>query len=164
MAPVFAEPISDKTGLKKDFEVDISGTRHVIETVSNFDIQSLTVDQGKLVFEISSSLSENFGEIQIPNSISNGTLQFTLDGTEISPKVLRNERISFATLEFVGNGTHTLQVGNLLQVEDAYLEEPPNTPTDSEKTITIIAVVAIVGAIGAASSLAFYLRGKKLTR
>jgi hypothetical protein len=158
--PAFAEPISDKTGLKTTFSVSIDSKSYDIESTANFDVRNVSFEDDTLIFAINSSLENNFGELQIPNGITQGKLQFFLDGTQITPKVLKNEKISFVTLEFAGNGTHTLEV------KSDYAEpEETQTPSMSEEkqdsTMIILAAVGIVVASGIATTLAVYLKRKK---
>jgi hypothetical protein len=112
------------------------------------------------VFAINSSLENNFAELQIPNDITQGQLQFFLDGTQITPKVLKNEKISFVTLEFAGNGTHTLEVkSDYTKPQETQIITSPEEKQDS--TMIILAAVGIVVAGGAATTVAVYLKRKK---
>lgn len=162
VAPAFAEPLSDKTGLKTSFSVQVGSSSYPIESTANFDVRNISYQDNKLVFAINSSLENNVGEIQIPNDITQGELKFSLDGVDIAPKVLHNEKISFITLEFVGNGTHTLEVTS------DYIPEPTKeqvmVPIKSDNTndfVIILSVVGIVIAGGAATTGAVYLKRKK---
>ena len=162
IAPAFAEPLSDKTGLKTSFSVQVGSNSYPIESTANFDVRNISYQDNKLVFAINSSLENNIGEIQIPIDITHGELKFSLDGEAITPKVLHNEKISFVTLEFTGNGTHTLEVSS------DYIPEPTNeqvitpiTTDDSNDFMIILAVVGIVIAGGAATTGAVYFKRKK---
>jgi hypothetical protein len=139
-------------GLKTSFDVVVEGKSFVIEAVSNFDIRSVDFEDGSLVFDIKSSLQNNFGELQIPKNITKGTLKFYLDEQEIQTKVLQNDRISFVTLEFAGNGTHTLVINS-----DFVTEEPKETlpPENFDQLTVIIAVSAIIVAVAIGGSVAF---------
>ncbi|MBI5697523.1 MAG: hypothetical protein HZC29_03305 [Thaumarchaeota archaeon] len=162
VAPAFAEPLSDKTGLKTNFSVQVGSSSYPIESTANFDVRNISYQDNKLVFAINSSLENNVGEIQIPNDITQGELKFSLDGEDIAPKVLHNEKISFITLEFAGNGTHTLEVTS------DYIPEPtkeqvmvPIKPDNTNDFVIILSVVGIVIAGGAATTGAVYLKRKK---
>lgn len=162
IAPAFAEPISDKTGLKTSFSVQVGSNSYPIESTANFDVRNISYQDNKLVFAINSSLENNVGEIQIPIDITRGELKFSLDGESITPKVLHNEKISFVTLEFTGNGTHTLEVTS------DYVPEPTKEQVivsiksnDSNDFMIILAVVGIVIAGGAATTGAVYFKRKK---
>lgn len=161
--PVFAEPISDKTGLKTTFSVSVDSKPYDIESTANFDVRNVSFEDDALMFAINSSLENNFAEIQIPNEIIKGKLRFTLDGTEITPKVLQNEKISFVTLEFAGNGTHTLQIKSDFAESQKEIEVvTPSTPEEKQdSTMIILAAVGIVVAGGAATTAAVYLKRKK---
>jgi hypothetical protein len=159
MVPVFAQPLSDKTGFRTSFDVVVDGKTFAVETVSNFDVRNLVFEDDKIVLDIWSSIENNFGEIQIPQNITKGTLQFYLDGQEIDAKVLQNERISFVTLEFAGNGTHTLEIMGEASATD--LSEAVDKTTKFDQLMVVAAVVGIVVAVGAGSTLAFYIKRKK---
>ena len=158
LAPAFAEPISDRTGLKTSFGVSLDGKTYTIETVANFDIKQVDFEDGKIVFNIMSSLKNNLAELQIPQNITKGQTHFFLDGSEISPKVLKNDKISFVTLEFPGNGTHTLEVTSDLGKQ---AEQPQSENKSLDPVATSAAAIGIVIAIGAGSTLAFYMKRKK---
>ena len=161
--PVFAEPLSDKTGLKTTFSVLVNSKSYDIETTANFDVRNVSFRDNSLVFVINSSLENNFAELQIPLEITKGELQFTLDGTPITPKILKNEKISFVTLEFAGNGTHTLQVSSDF-VESAQAEPIPIDSAMDEKPDDLMIILAAVGIVisgGAATTLAVYFKRKK---
>lgn len=161
--PISAEPISDRTGLKTSFSIPVGGDTFYVETTANFDVRNVSLVDDTLVFAINSSLEKNIGELQIPNGLTKGMMHFTLDGTEITPKVLQNERIVFVTLEFEGNGTHTIEMSSdfvapkaeVTTIEEQPMEEPQND------LIIILAAVGIVASGAGATTLAVYLKRKK---
>lgn len=160
--PISAEPLSDRTGLKTSFSIPVGGDTFFIETTANFDVRNVSLVDDALIFAINSSLEKNIGEIQIPNGLTKGAMRFTLDGAEITPKMLQNERIVFVTLEFEGNGTHTLEMSSDFAVpkeapiiEEQPLEEPQNN------ILIVLAAVGIVAAGAGATTLAVYLKRKK---
>lgn len=152
--PAFAEPLSDRTGLVNKYEVQVSGKTYLIEVVANFDVSDLRYDNGKIILKIKSSLENNLGELQIPKNVTSGELNFVLDGKKIDAKVLQNEKISFVTIKFEGNGTHTLEITG------PSAETQTNQP--KVEKYTIFALVALVVGIGAASTFFFYLKRKQL--
>lgn len=158
MAPAFAQPLSDMTGLKTKSAVVIDGKSFEIETVSNFDIRSISFENGSLVFDIRSHLQKNFGEMQIPQNLTKGDLHFYVDGEEVEAKVLQNDKISFITLEFAGNGTHTLEITSDFQAaEQTQVSEIiPEEFDQLTVTVTIAAIVAVAG-IG---STVFFIKKK----
>lgn len=168
IVPAFAIPLSDRTGLKNEFPISSGNQTYTVETVANFDVQDVTFKDNHLVFSIVSSLHNNLGEIQIPNDITSGNLTFSLDGKEITPKILHNNKISFITLEFAGNGTHTLDVSSNYVQKPAENAGPQNNPSHnvlaidhSNDTLIVVAVVGIVAAGGAGTTLAVYFKRKK---
>lgn len=160
--PISAEPISDRTGLKTSFSIPVDGDTFFVETTANFDVRNVSLVDDTLVFAINSSLEKNIGEIQIPNGLTKGTMHFTLDGTEITPKILQNERIVFVTLEFAGNGTHTLEMRSdfVAPTQAPVIEEQPMEEPQNDLLI-IVASVGIVAAGAAATTLAVYFKRKK---
>lgn len=162
-APVFAQSLSDRTGLSTSFDVIVDENAFTIQAVANFDIRDMKFEDGKLVAEIMSSLENNIGELQIPQNVTKGQLRFYLDGAEFSPKVLQNEKISFVTLEFEGNGTHTLVVASdyVPAISESQEPEQVEQGLDYDDVTKIMAVVGIVVAVGIGSTLAYYYKSKK---
>jgi hypothetical protein len=164
LVPVFAEPLSDRTGISASFDVSVDDKVFVVKSTANFDIRSIRFDNNTMVLDIKSSLENNLGELQIPQNITKGQIKFYLDGNEIPAKILQNEKISFVTLEFQGNGTHTLEVtsdyatGEL--VEQSGEQVPAEGMEVDNNTMIIIAVVGIMIVAGVASTLAFYFKQK----
>jgi hypothetical protein len=137
----------------------VGGEVFEVKTTANFDIRSVRLDEDRMVLEISSSIENNIGEMQIPKNVTDGQLKFYLDGEEIPAKILQNDRISFVTLEFAGNGTHMLEITS----EQAPAVDQPSTDVSMEKpdqTLTVLAVIGIVVAIGAGSTAAYYFKTK----
>jgi len=123
----FAVPISDKTGLKFSFPLNVDGDYFIIEGTANFDAKRLDfdADNKKINLKIQSSLEENVMEIVIPKNLLEGdhlTFMITSIPTSITPqlsntmepvipKVIHHgDNNIFAILEFVGIGTHYLSV------------------------------------------------------
>lgn len=161
VAPVFAEPLSDRTGLSTSFDLKVDDKTFVLRTTANFDIQSAGFDDGRLVLQIKTSLEDNIGELQIPQNITQGQLKFYLDGSEIPAKVLQNEKISFVTLEFKGNGTHTLEMTSDY-VPAGFSGQPTTEETQQgpDHVMTVIAAVGIMAVAGIGSTAAFYFKRK----
>lgn len=160
VAPAFAEPLSNKTGFKTSFDVVIDGSTFVIDAISNFDIRSVSFEDGNLVFDINSSIENNFGEMQIPQNVTKGELRFYLDDQEIAAKVLQNDKISFVTLEFAGNGTHTLEVtSDYVPTSEPLVSPVEETPEEKfDQITTVVAVASIVATAGVGSTIAFYVK------
>ena len=154
VVPAFAIPLSDKTGLKTKFDVDIGGKTYVIETVANFNIDDVAFYNDTLVFQISSGLQNNLLEMQIPQNITKGELHLFLNEQEISPKIMSNSEISFVTLEFPGNGTHTLAIKS-----DFTLEAPePEMIQGEPVNLAMIFVAVAIAAIAAGSVMVYKKR------
>jgi hypothetical protein len=154
VVPAFAMSLSDRTGLKTNFDVDVGNSTYVIETVANFNIGVVKFDNDTLVFQISSGMQNNLLELQIPQNITKGAVHLFLDKQEVTPKILANPQISFVTLEFKGNGTHTLEVKSDFTLKP---EEPKVVPDKSADASTILAIAAI-GAAAAGGTILYKKR------
>ena len=110
--PIASAQISDRTGLKQDFVVETGGYEFIVDVISNFNIEDIefSSEDKRLTFYIINGLENNLAEIQIPINLINGNFTFILNDQEIFPIVKKNEKISFITLEFQGNGKHKLDI------------------------------------------------------
>lgn len=111
LPPAFGA-ISDKTGLKKDFTIETSGYDFNVDTVANFEINDVKFnrDDKKLSFDITSSLQDNFAEIQIPINLIDGDLTVFVNGDEIFPQIRKNDKVSFIVIGFNGTGHNTMDI------------------------------------------------------
>lgn len=144
--PTASAQLSDRTGLKQNFIIETGGYEFPVDIISNFNVQDIefSSDDKRLTFYINSGLENNLAEIQIPINLINGNFTFILNDQEIFPIVKKNEKISFITLEFQGNGEQVLDI-----VGTTYL------PEFSEITNLILALSLF--------SLIFVLKIKKLS-
>ncbi len=92
--------LPDTVGFVNKFDVHAGGYVFEAETKSNFRVQDIDFDtQHKmLTFYLIGGSTNNLAEIIIPTSLLGGDLTFSLDGSQIHPRVISNERISFITL------------------------------------------------------------------
>ena len=111
LPPAFGA-LSDKTGLKKDFTVETGGYYFTVESVANFEINDVKFikDDKKLSFDITSSLENNFAEIQVPINLIDGDLTVFVNGEEIFPQIRKNDKISFIVLDFNGTGHNAMEI------------------------------------------------------
>ncbi len=111
ITPSYSQDL-DTPGLVKTITVNTDGYDFEVETVSNFDVTDFEFDKElkKLTIFINSGTQKNISEIQIPLNLINGNFTFFLNDEEIFPRVQSNEKISFITLEFEGDGKHTLEI------------------------------------------------------
>ncbi len=102
----------DTPGLVNRLPVETGGYIFEVHTVSSFDIPDyqFSSEEKRLSLIISTSVSNNLAEIQIPKNLINGNFTFYLNGQEISADVKTNEKISFITIEFPGKGLHKLDI------------------------------------------------------
>ena len=110
ISPVYGQLASP--GLSEYFTIETDGYEFEVAATSNFDItdHEFSKDEKRLTFFINSGIENNISEIQIPKNLINGNFTFYLNDEEIFPKVLANEQISFVTVNFVGDGTHKLDI------------------------------------------------------
>jgi len=99
-------------GLAHHLPVETGGYIFEVESVANFDITDyeFSSEEKRLTIFISSTVSNNIGEFQIPKNLINGNFTFYLNDEEIFPDVKTNEQISFITVEFPGSGFHQLEI------------------------------------------------------
>ena len=135
LPPAFGA-ISDKTGLKKEFTIETSGYDFNVDTVANFEINDVKFnrDDKKLTFDITSSLENNFAEMQVPINLIDGDLTVVVNGDEIFPQIRKNDKISFIVVDFNGTGHNTMDI-----IGTTYLPEFSN--------ITLLVTVAAFSAV-----------------
>ncbi len=104
--------LSDKTGLKKDFTIKTDGYQFNVVTTASFDIEGVKFnkDEKKLTLKTSSEIENNLAEIQIPLNLIDGDLTVFVNGTQTFPKILKNDKISFLTMEFSGKGVTNIEI------------------------------------------------------
>lgn len=102
----------DTPGLVNRLPVETGGYIFEVIIVASFDIPDyqFSSEEKRLSLIISTSVSNNLAEIQIPKNLINGNFTFYLNGQEISADVKTNEKISFITMEFPGKGLHKLDI------------------------------------------------------
>lgn len=103
---------SNPTGLKQNFQIQTGGYDFTVDIISSFNVDSIdfSSDEKRLTFYFNSGIINNLAEIQIPTNLINGNFTFFLNDQEIFPIVQANEKVSFITLEFEGNGNHQLDI------------------------------------------------------
>jgi hypothetical protein len=109
--PAFSQYF-DTPGFVNRLPVETGGYIFEVQTVTNFGIPDyqFSSEEKRLSFIISSSVSNNLAEIQIPKNLINGNFTFYLNDQEIFADVKTNEKISFITIEFPGKGLHKLDI------------------------------------------------------
>ena len=100
------------TGLKHTFIVPTGGYDFPVEATGNLDVTDLSFDKDMktITMSITSSLDGNLMEILIPQNLINGEFTFFLDNVEVFPQVALLTDNAFITLEFEGEGMHTLDI------------------------------------------------------
>ncbi len=157
----------DTPGFVNKFSIKTSGQVFEVKVVSNFDIPDyqFNKDEKRLSFIISSSVSNNLAEFEIPKNLIAGKFTFYLNGEEISPDVKTNELISFITLKFPGKGLHKFDmIGTTYLSETNGNEKTLDTSSINQYyefefyvPIIIASIVIAAGSIG----YVFYKKSKK---
>ena len=105
--------LSDEgTGLTQNFIVQTGGYDFPVKVTGNLDVKDLSFDKDMktITMSITSSLDGNLMEILIPQNLINGEFTFFLDNVEVFPQVALLTDNAFITLEFEGEGMHTLDI------------------------------------------------------
>ena len=142
--PAFGQ-FFDTPGLVNRLQVENEGYIFEVHVVSSFDIPShqFSSEEKRLSFFISTSVSNNLSEIQIPKNLLNGNFTFYLNGQEIFADVKTNDKISFITLEFPGKGLHKLDI-----IGTTTITTTTTTPLPESSEITpLVLVISLVLAI-----------------
>ena len=100
------------TGLTQNFIVQTRGYDFPVKVTGNLDVKDLSFDKDMktITMSITSSLDGNLMEILIPQNLINGEFTFFLDNVEVFPQVALLTDNAFITLEFEGEGMHTLDI------------------------------------------------------
>ena len=100
------------TGLTQNFIVQTGGYDFPVKVTGNLDVKDLSFDKDMktITMSITSSLDDNLMEILIPQNLINGEFTFFLDSVEVFPEVALLTDNAFITLEFEGEGMHTLDI------------------------------------------------------
>ena len=130
--PASAQPLSDKTGLVYNLNIDTGGHIFEVKTTSTFDIQEyfFDKDQKRLTLHVVGNIENNLGEILLPQNLIGGNLTVYLNGQEHPVNIRSNEQIFFITLNFTGLGDHQIDIvaetylGKTLPVVSEPVPEP----------------------------------------
>ncbi len=142
--PAFGQ-FFDTPGWVNRLQVENEGYIFEVHVVSSFDIPShqFSSEEKRLSFFISTSVSNNLSEIQIPKNLLNGNFTFYLNGQEIFADVKTNEKISLITMEFPGKGLHKLDI-----IGTTTTPTTTTTPLPESSEITpLVLVISLVLAI-----------------
>ena len=115
-------------GFVNRYMINTDGRNFEITFSANFLISSnaFSANDKMLQFDIETALDkENIGEIIVPRDLIDGKFTVLLNGEEISAKVSKSSKSSVISIEFDGNGKHTLDIVATKYLEIA-LEEKSN--------------------------------------
>jgi len=142
--PAFGQ-FFDTPGWVNRLQVENEGYIFEVHVVSSFDIPShqFSSEEKRLSFFISTSVSNNLSEIQIPKNLLNGNFTFYLNGQEIFADVKTNEKISLITLEFPGKGLHRLDIIGTTTTPTTTTTTP--LPESSEITPLVLVISLVLG-------------------
>lgn len=143
----------DTPGFVNRFPINTGGEVFEVKVVSSFDIPDyqFNKDEKRLSFIISSSVTNNLAEFEIPKNLLSGNFTFYLNNEEIFADVKTNELISFITVEFPGRGLHKLDIIGTIYLNetiDVNTNDVEIFGTDSGLLILIIGIIAAAGAGG----------------
>jgi len=160
--PVYAETLSDATGLVYRLDVDTGGHSFEIKTVSNFYIPDYHFDEDKksLTLYITSGLENNLSEILLPQNLLGGNFTFYLNDQEYFPHVKSSEDISFITLNFTGSGDNKLEIIGSTYL-DGLTEEVPLSLQEEENLDGSVIWIAIAGSLIAVAIIVIVIIKKK---
>ncbi len=142
--PAFGQ-FFDTPGLVNRLQVENEGYIFEVHVVSSFDIPShqFSSEEKRLSFFVSTSVSNNLSEIQIPKNLLNGNFTFYLNGQEIFADVKTNDKISLITIEFPGKGLHKLDI-----IGTTTTPTTTTTPLPESSEITpLVLVISLVLAL-----------------
>lgn len=102
----------DDPGLRQPIAIHTGGYEFEVVVTSTFAVSGheFSAEEKRLTLLIDGALSENLAEIVVPSNLIGGNLTFYLDGEPIPARVRTGGDIAFATVEFSGGGSRTLDV------------------------------------------------------
>lgn len=102
----------DDPGLRQVVAVHTGGYEFEVVATSTFAVtgHEFSAEEKRLTLHIEGAVSENLAEITIPSDLIGGNLTFHLDGEPVQARVRNGSGIAFATIEFSGGGSHTLDI------------------------------------------------------
>lgn len=105
---VYAQLLSDATGLINRIDIPINDDIYEIVITSSFDISdyAFNATEKRLTLQTSAGLSENIAEITIPVNLLSGNFTLHVDGIQQHDVVVKSsDTISFLVLRFVDDDT-----------------------------------------------------------
>lgn len=102
----------DDPGLRQPIAIYTGGYEFEVVVTSTFAVSGheFSAEEKRLTLLIDGAVSENLAEIVVPSNLIGGNLTFYLDGEPIPARVRTGGDIAFATVEFSGGGSRTLDV------------------------------------------------------
>lgn len=102
----------DDPGLRQPIAVHTGGYEFEVVVTSTFAVSGheFSAEEKRLTLLIDGAVSENLAEIVVPSNLIGGNLTFYLDGEPVPARVRAGGDIAFATVEFSGGGSRTLDV------------------------------------------------------
>lgn len=130
----------DDPGLRQAIAVHTGGYEFEVVATSTFAVtgHEFSAEEKRLTLDIEGAVSENLAEITVPSNLIGGNLTFYLDGEPIPARVRNGSGIAFATVEFPGGGSHTLDI-----VGTTYL---PEFGAASAVVLAVAAAAAVAAA------------------
>ena len=102
----------DDPGLRQPIAVHTGGYEFEVVVTSTFAVSGheFSAEEKRLTLLIDGAVSENLAEIVVPSNLIGGNLTFYLDGEPVPARVRAGGDIAFATVEFSGGGSRTLDI------------------------------------------------------
>ena len=163
--PAFGQ-LLDTPGLVNRLTIKTDGHAFEVHTVSNFDVpdyQFSSVEK-RLSIIVSSSVSNNLSELQIPKNLLDGNFTVYLNNQEIPAEIKSNEKVTFITLEFPGKGLHKLDIVGTEYLPNAVVSNDPESPPPESfemDSVLLLIIIGIIAAVGA--GVGIFLKKQKRT-
>ena len=164
--PAFGQ-FFDTPGLVNRIPIKTDGHIFEVHTVSNFDIPDFqfSKDEKRLSIIVSSSVSNNLTELQIPRNLIDGNFTVYLNDQEILADIKSNEKVTFMLIEFPGKGLHKLDIIGTEYLPNAVVqsEQIPETSESFELDSSLLfIIIGIIVAVGAGIGI-FFKKQKRIT-
>ena len=166
LQPISFGQFFDTPGLVNRLAIKTDGHTFEVHTVSNFDIPDyqFSSSEKRLSVIVSSSVSNNLSELQIPKNLLGGNFTVYLNDQEILADIQSNERVTFITVEFPGKGLHKLDIIGTEYLPNAVISNNISQPSENFDLdlVSLIIIIGIIAAVGVGVVI-FLKKQKRIT-
>ncbi|HET6517197.1 MAG TPA: hypothetical protein VFG25_03140 [Nitrosopumilaceae archaeon] len=167
LQPISFGQVFDTPGLVNRLTIKTDGHIFEVHTVSNFDIPDyqFSSDEKRLSVIVSSNVSNNLSELQIPKNLLDGNFTVYLNNQEILADIQSNEKITFIAVEFPGKGLHKLDIIGTKYLPNAAvsnIQNPQHSKSFELDSVLLFIIIGIIVAIGAGVAI-FLKKQKRIT-